>query len=98
MSQPQPLVWLYLEMRPQRSGLRLNEVVRVGLCLTELLPLEGTPESSVSLHTLTEERPHEDTASRLPKSQEEGLHQKFASTLITGYQTPELQGNTVSVM
>ena len=35
----------------------------MGLCLTELVPLEETPESSVSLHTLTEERPHEDTAS-----------------------------------
>ena len=76
MAQTQPLVWLNLEMRPQRSGLRLNEVMKVGLCLTELVPLEETPESSVSLHTLTEERLHEDKASRLSNNQEEGLHQK----------------------
>ena len=71
MAQTQPLVWLNLEMRPQRSGLRLNEVMKV-----ELVPLEETPESSVSLHTLTEERLHEDKASRLSNNQEEGLHQK----------------------
>ena len=70
-----------------------------GGTLTGLVPLKEIPESSVSLQTLRGKVTWEHGKQTVQQPRR-GLSSetKLASTFIMGYQTPELQGNTVSVM